>query len=138
MGLFNRNSPEQRQAEAMQMADKIGQGKGFVGKFTKMTMGQGFTDSVAGAMNAARSGQQAAALAQSGAPTQQATVTQVADTGQSVNDNPIVVLVLDLNGQPVQLQTMVSRLQIPRPGDAVLLVTNPATGEQLYGGLALN
>lgn len=137
MGLFKRKSMEQRQAEAMETAEKIGQGKGFVGKLTKMTMGSEFTDRVAGAMDMARSGEQAAALAQSGAPTQQATVTQVADTGQSVNDNPVVVLVLDLNGQPVQLQTMVSRLQIPRPGDSVLLVTNPATGEQLYGGLAL-
>lgn len=136
MGLFNRKSMEQRQAEAMQTAEKIGQGKGFVGKLTKMTMGSQFTESVGNAMNSARSGEQFAALAQAGVPTQQATVTQVADTGGSVNGNPIVVLVLDLAGQPTQLQTMVSRLQIPRPGDQVLVVQDPSNGQLLYGGLA--
>lgn len=136
MGLFNRKSMEQRQAEAMQTAEKIGQGKGFVGRLTKMTMGSQFTESVGKAMSTARSGEQAAALAQAGAPTHEAGVTQVADTGGSVNGNPVVVLVVDLDGRPAQLQTMVSRLQIPRRGDRVVVVQDPSSGELLYGGLA--
>ena len=135
MGLFSRKSMEQRQAEAMETAEKIGQGKGFVGKLTKLTMGSGFTESVGNAMGAVRAGQEAPLLMAQGAPTTQAKVTQVVDTGGSVNDNPIVVLVLDVNGASQQLQTMVSRLQIPRPGDEILLVTNMQTGQQLYGGI---
>ena len=141
MGLFGfgRKSMEERQEEALQSAEKIGQGRGFTGRMTKMMMGSEFTDQVAGATQAARDAQQGAAAAamasQSGAPTHTATVTQIADTGQSINDNPIVELQLDLDGRLIVLRTLVSRLQIPRVGDRVLLVDGP-NGEQLYGGLA--
>ncbi|WP_158685274.1 hypothetical protein [Microbacterium halophytorum] len=136
MGLFNRKSMEQRQDDAMRTAEKIGQGKGFVGRMTKMVMGSEFTDSVGSAVSSARTGEQFAALVQAGAPTQQVTLTQVADMGASVNDNPLVALVFEFGGQPVQLQAMVSRLQVPRPGDRVIVAQDPSNGQLVYGGLA--
>lgn len=139
MGLlgFGRKSLQQRQEEALASAERIGQGRGFTGRMTKMMMGSEFTDQVAGAAQAARDAQQGAAAVASaqGAPTRTATVVEVSDTGQSVNDDPIVELGVDLEGQPHGLRTLVSRLQIPRIGDRVLLVDGP-NGELLYGGLS--
>jgi len=141
MGLFGigRKSMEERQEEALASAERIGQGRGFTGRVTKMMMGSEFTDQVAGATRAARDAQQGAAAAafgsRSGVPSKTAAVTQISDSGQSVNDNPIVELRLDLDGQLVGLRTLVSRLQIPRVGDRVLLVDGP-NGDYLYGGLS--
>lgn len=136
---FGRKSMGERQEEALASAEKIGQGRGFTGRVTKMMMGSEFTNQVAGATQAARDAQQGAAAAalatQSGASTKTATVTYIADTGQSVNDNPIVELQIDLDAQRIGLRALVSRLQIPRVGDRVLVVDGP-NGGYLYGGLS--
>jgi hypothetical protein len=136
MGLFSRKSMQERQEQAYEMADRIAQGKGFTGRLTKMVMGAEFTESVNEAMSMTRSGATAQVLAQNGAPTRTAVVSAIGDTGQTVNEHPIVQLVLDDGGQQLPLRTLVSRLEIPRRGDRVLLVTNPETGETLYGGLS--
>lgn len=136
MGLFKRKSMQERQADAMQSADKIAQGKGFTGKMAKAFMGSEFTNAMQGAMASANSAQQAAALRAAGAPTETATVLQIQDTGQTINDNPNVVLVLDLGGTQLPLTTLVSRLEIPRAGDEVLVVRDPQSGALLYAGLA--
>jgi len=137
MGLFSRKSMQERQQDAFAQAEKIGQGKGFAGRMTKMIMGAEFTESINEAINMTHSGATAEALAQSGAPVRTAKVVALADTGQSVNDHPVVQMVLEVEGEQLQLRTLVSRLEIPRRGDSVRIVTNPETGEVLYGGLEL-
>ncbi|RMI27806.1 hypothetical protein EBN03_32690 [Nocardia stercoris] len=137
MGLFgNKKSMQDRQADAMQKAEKIVQGKGLTGKMTKAFMGSEFTNAMQGAMASANQAQQAAQLRAAGVPTETATVVQVQDTGQTINDNPNVVLLLDLGGRQVTITTLVSRLEIPRTGDNVLVVREPQTGTMLYAGLA--
>ncbi|WP_147471510.1 hypothetical protein [Nocardia stercoris] len=126
----------ERQADAMQQADRIVKGKGFTGKLTKAVMGSEFTNAMQGAMNSANQAQQVQGLLASGVPTETATVVQVQDTGQTINDNPNVVLVLDLGGSQTSITTLVSRLEIPRAGDAVLIVREPQSGALLYAGLA--
>lgn len=136
MGLFKRKSMAERQAEAMEMADNIAQGKGFMGKMTQSFMGREFTEAMQGANASMHQAQQAQALAAAGVPTQQATVTNLQDTGQTINDNPNVAITVDLDGQPATLVTLVSRLQIPRIGDSILVLRDPGSGALLYAGLA--
>ncbi|WP_258166241.1 hypothetical protein [Paenibacillus sp. PCH8] len=70
-----------------------------------------------------------------------ATVITITDTGKLINFDPIVVLVLEVtetNGTPYQrtLETLVSKMQIPRVGDRVGLGQNPANpSELIYMGL---
>ncbi|MEL7975150.1 hypothetical protein AAG589_04750 [Isoptericola sp. F-RaC21] len=140
MGLFGRKkSDEERVEDAMRTAEKIGQGRGLTGGLARLVMGSENTDKVRDAMQAARAGQ-AGMAGMAGAPAgtdvRTAAVTAIADTGQSVNGNPIVQLELDLEGQAVTLRTMVSRLQIPRAGDTVHVMRNPVDGALLYGGPA--
>ncbi|MGO3234952.1 MAG: hypothetical protein ACTIKT_15960 [Microbacterium sp.] len=136
MGLFNRKSMEQRQQDAMKMADDIGQGKGFYGKMTKAFLGSEFTEQVAQATSSMHQADHASALRAQGAPTETVTVLGIQDTGQSVNDNPHIVLTVEAAGTPTALATLVSRLEIPRVGEQVLVVREPQTGTLLYAGLA--
>lgn len=140
MGLFGRKkTDEERVEDAMRTAEKIGQGRGFTGGLTRLVMGREFTDKVADAMDATRTGQAgmaAMAAMPAGSDVRTASVAAVTDTGQTVNENPVVELELDLEGQAVTLRTMVSRLQVPRAGDTVHVLRNPVDGAVLYGGVA--
>ncbi|MFB7251633.1 hypothetical protein [Microbacterium sp. NPDC056234] len=136
MGLFNRKSQEQRQAEAMQMADDIAQGRGLMGKMTQAFMGREFTEAMQGATNSLHRAEYVARLRATGAPTEAATVLALQDTGQTINDDPSIVLTLDLNGQQMAIAALVSRLEIPRVGEQVLVLREPQTGDLLYAGLA--
>ncbi len=73
-----------------------------------------------------------------GVPTIPAVVVSISDTGKLVNFDPVVDLVLQLTGvtaDPITLRTLVSKLRIPRAGDQVLLVADPADpGGYLYAG----
>jgi hypothetical protein len=72
-----------------------------------------------------------------GAPTTPAVVVSIADTGKLVNFDPVVDLVLQPSGAAdhVALQTIVSKLRIPRVGDQVLLIADPGRpGGYLYAG----
>lgn len=136
MGLFNRKSPQDRQEEAMQMADDIAAGRGFMGKMTKAFMGSEFTDAMAQATSSIHQAEHVAALRAAGVPTQEATVLGMQDTGQTINDNPSIVLTLQVGAQAVAIQALVSRLEIPRVGEHVLVLADPQSGGLLYAGLA--
>lgn len=136
MGLFNRKSAQERQEEAMQMADDIAAGRGFMGKMTKAFMGAEFTDAMQQATSSLHQAEHVAALRTAGVPTQPATVLGMQDTGQTINDNPSIVLTLQVGDQATAIQALVSRLEIPRVGEQVQVLTDPQTGALLYAGLA--
>lgn len=132
MGLFGRKSKE----EAMVDAARLAEGRGIAGKLTgafigKENMGR-LRDSVHAAQNA-QVAQQATAAGFEMAP---ATVVALQDTGKLVNFDPIVMLTVALTtGQQLTMETLVSKLQIPRPGDTVGLLPNPqAPGQYMYAG----
>lgn len=138
MGLFNitGKSMQKRQEDAMKMADDISEGRGLVGKMSKAFMGAEFTDAMKQATSSLHQAENATALRAQGVPTETATVLALQDTGQTINDNPNIVLTLELAGASVALSTLVSRLEIPRVGEQVLVVREPQTGNLLYAGLA--
>jgi hypothetical protein len=146
MGLFgnSKKSREERTEDAMKKSEDLMSGKGIMGKVTKGFMGSDFTDQMSQGLQAGRDAQAAvaasAAAAASGVPGVKATVTSLADTGTMINNDPVVNLSVTLEGgQAIQLdQIMVSKLQIPRVGDSVTLIPNPAQpGTYVYGGLAI-
>ncbi len=67
-----------------------------------------------------------------------ATVVSLADTGQLVNFDPIVDLVVQLADESrIALRTIVSKVGIPRAGDEVRLIADPRQpGAYLYAGTA--
>ncbi|TDE94901.1 hypothetical protein EXU48_08940 [Occultella glacieicola] len=137
MGLFKRRTMAERQAESMQMANDIAEGRGLTGKLTQAFMGREFTEAMQQATGAMNQGQLAAQLRAAGHPTRTARVLGLQDTGQMINNDPVVLLVLEVDGHQVSLQSLVSKLEIPRTGDLVLLVDNPQQpGTVLYAGLA--
>jgi len=136
MGLFNRKSMQERQEDAMKMAENIGQGKGLYGRMTKAFIGSENAESIQSMTASMRQTQDAAQLQAAGVPTESVTVLAVQDTGQSVNGNPNVVLTVQIQEQPVTLLTLVSRLEIPRAGEQVLVLRDPQSGSLLYAGLA--
>lgn len=136
MGLFNRKSSQDRQEEALQMADDIAAGRGFMGKMTKAFMGSEFTEAMQQATSSIHQAEHVAALRAAGVPTQTVTVLGLQDTGQTVNDNPHIVLTLQLGAEAVAVQALVSRLEIPRVGEQVLVMNDPQSGALLYAGLA--
>ncbi|MDT0439743.1 MULTISPECIES: hypothetical protein [Streptomyces] len=136
MGIFGkRRSREERAAE---LAEKVVSGKGFYGRTTRAFLGNEDFARVQQSMAAYNSGVTAQQLLAAGAPTLTVTVVSLADTGKLVNFDPVVDLVLRPAGagaEPIALQTIVSKLRIPRPGDQVLLVADPARpGAYLYAG----
>ncbi|MBW8762908.1 MAG: hypothetical protein JF592_10025 [Microbacterium sp.] len=136
MGLFNRKSAQERQEEAMQMADDIAAGRGFMGKMTKAFMGLEFTEAMQQATSSIHQAEHVAALRAAGVPTQPATVLGMQDTGQTINDNPSIVLTLQVGDQAVAIHALVSRLEIPRVGEQVQVLADPQTGSLLYAGMA--
>lgn len=144
MGLFgnHKQSKEARSEETQQYAERLVSGKGVSGKLTRGIMGKEFTDRMAEGLQAGREGQAhaaahaaAAASGQFGVP---ATVTAPTDTGKLVNLDPIVALSLTMaDGRALEMETLVSMLQIPRVGDSITLTPNPAQpGTYVYGGPA--
>jgi hypothetical protein len=128
-----------REEKAQETVDKIASGKGLLGRTTRAFLGaEGFAavQQSVGAYNSAANVQQ---LVAAGVPTVPAIVVSIADTGQMVNYDPVVNMVVQPVGspQPIQLQTLVSKLQVPRAGERVLLVANPQVpGAYLYAGTA--
>lgn len=134
MGLFRKSTEE-----AMDQAEKIAKGKGLTGRLAKGFMGAENMERLQGGLDSARSSQMAQQMAASGAPTVRAQVTALSDTGQLINYDPVVMLSATLpDGTAVQLQATVSKIQIPRVGDHVLLMDNPGQpGTYLYAGLSV-
>ncbi|MFD7285175.1 hypothetical protein [Streptomyces sp. NPDC059863] len=146
MGIFGkRKSREERAAE---IANKVASGKGFYGRTTRAFVGREDFAQLQGAIGAYNSGANVQQLIAMGAPTTVAVVVSISDTGKLVNFDPIVDLVVQPTGATgpgpgpdhapshVTLQTIVSKLAIPRAGDQVLLIADPAQpGGYLFAGM---
>jgi len=136
MGLFgNRKSREER---GIGIANKVASGKGFYGRMTKAFVGAEDFSRIQGAVGALNNGVDVQAMVAMGAPTVPATVVSIQDTGQLVNFDPVVDLVVQLADESrFALRTLVSKLHIPRAGEAVRLVADPRQpGAYLYAGPA--
>ncbi|URJ45047.1 hypothetical protein MF628_004816 [Paenibacillus polymyxa] len=135
MNLFGK---KKKQQDAIEQADQL-MNKGLSGLFMKGLVPKKHREQINQSLNSARQAQTAANGGLGMAAT--AVVISVTDTGKLVNFDPIVVLVLDVtevngNRYPKTLETLVSKLQIPRPGDTVGLGSNPVNSSELiYMGL---
>ncbi|WP_331750287.1 MULTISPECIES: hypothetical protein [unclassified Streptomyces] len=139
MGVFDRRR-RSREEKAAEIVDQVASGKGFYGRATRAFMGSENFAEVQQSIGAYKSGGEVQQLLAAGIPTVPAVVVSISDTGKLVNFDPVVNLVVQPTGAAggqVTLQTLVSKLQIPRAGDQVLLLADPANpGGYLYGGLA--
>ena len=136
MGIFRR-SRKTREEQAAEIAGKVASGKGFYGRATRAFLGNEDFARVQQSIGAYNSGRDVQQLLAMGAPTIPAAVVSIGDTGKLVNFDPVVDLVLQPSGTtaPITLQTIVSKLRIPRAGDQVLLIADPARpGGYLYAG----
>lgn len=136
--MMNFFGKKKKQQDAIEQADQL-MNKGFSGLFMKGLVPKEYREQINQSLNSARQAQTAANSSLSMSAT--AVVISVTDTGKLVNFDPIVVLVLDVtevngNRYPKTLETLVSKLQIPRPGDTVGLGSNPVNpSELIYMGL---
>lgn len=136
MGIFGKRG-KNREERAAEIAGKVASGKGFYGRTTRAFLGAEDFAKVQQSIGAYQSGNDVQQLLAAGVPTTPAVVVSISDTGRLVNYDPVVDLVLQPAGStdPISLQTLVSKLRIPRPGDQVLLIADPARpGGYLYAG----
>lgn len=84
---------------------------------------------------ALRGHQQVPALRAAGALTLSATIVHVHDTRQTINDDPVLVLTVDLDGRRAELISLVPRIAVPRPGERVTVIENPEGSTLSYAGL---
>ncbi|MFJ4788467.1 hypothetical protein [Streptomyces sp. NPDC088794] len=136
MGIFGKG--KSREEKAAKIAEQMASGKGFYGRMTRATLASEDYAKLQQSLGAYHSGATAQQLLAMGAPTVPAVVVSISDTGKMVNFDPVVDLVLQLTGvtaDPIRLQTLVSKLRIPRAGDQILLIADPANpGGYLYAG----
>ncbi|MFJ5259827.1 hypothetical protein ACIQAC_05030 [Streptomyces sp. NPDC088387] len=136
MGIFGKG--KSREEKAAKIAEQVAGGKGFYGRMTRATLGGEDYAKLQQSLGAYQSGATVQQLLAMGVPTVPAVVVSISDTGKMVNYDPVVDLVLQLTGvtaDPITLQTIVSKLRIPRSGDQVLLIADPANpGGYLYAG----
>jgi hypothetical protein len=135
MGLFgNRRNRAER---GFEIANKVASGKGFYARMTKAVVGAEDFARLQGAIDAANNGIDVQAMVAAGVPTVPGTVVAIEDTGQLVNVDPIVDLVVQLPDESrTTLRTIVSRLRVPRDGEKVRLVAHPRQpGAYLYAGV---
>lgn len=135
MGIFGRR--KSREERAAEIVGQLASGKGFYGRTTRAFLGNEDYARVQQSIGAYNSGLAVQQLLAAGAPTITAVVVSIGDTGQLVNHDPVVDLVVQPAGRTdrIALQTVVSKLRIPRTGDQVLLVADPAhPGAYLYAG----
>jgi len=110
-----------------------------MGGVTKAFMGKGFVDKMNNAMDqgqAALDGvNQMNWVAQYGLDAT-AEVLSVADTGATVNMNPVVEMKLNVTSVTGTFETtaraMVSRIAVPRTGDKINIKYNPADPTQIF------
>ncbi|MET3940385.1 hypothetical protein ABIC22_003197 [Paenibacillus sp. PvP094] len=135
MGWFSKKN---KQEDAIAKADRM-MNKGLTGLMMKGFVPKQHREAINQSLDSAKQAQ----LAATGSLplTATATVLTITDTGKLINFDPIVVLVLDVtetSGRQYQrtLETLVSKMQIPRVGDRVGLGQNPANpSELIYMGL---
>lgn len=135
--MFNLFGKKKKDENPIDHADKV-MNKGLSGLLVKGFVPKEHRDRINEGLNSARNAQ----LGSSGIPVQAtAIVDEVIDTGKLINFDPIVVLklkVTERNGKSydITLETLVSKLQIPRIGDTVGLGQHPTKqGEWIYMGL---
>ncbi|PZT55848.1 hypothetical protein DN757_09910 [Paenibacillus silvae] len=135
MGWFTRKN---KQEDAVAKADRM-MNSGLTGLLMKGFVPKEHRDAINQSLDSAKQAQ----LAASGSLplTATGTVLSVSDTGKLINFDPIVILMLEVtetNGLTYQrtMETLVSKLQIPRTGDRVGLGKHPANpSELIYMGL---
>jgi len=135
MGLFGKKKKPQ---DALEQADKI-MNKGLTGLMMKGFVSKEHRELMSQSLDSAKQMQ----LAASGAIPLSATavVLSLRDTGRLINFDPVVVMELDVtetSGSQYKktLETLVSKLQIPRIGDRIGLGQNPGNPlEVVYLGL---
>lgn len=135
---FNKKKEEDPQ-KALDNARNV-VNKGLMGGLTKTFMGQDFVDQMNNAMDQGQFGldsvNQMNWVAQNGLEAN-AAVLAVADTGATINMNPVVELklkVTTLMGASFEItaRTMVSRIAVPRKGDRINIKYNPADPTQIF------
>ncbi|MGO2110339.1 MAG: hypothetical protein ACTH31_01880 [Pseudoclavibacter sp.] len=84
---------------------------------------------------ALRGFQQVPALRAAGAPTHEATVGHIHDTGATINDNPVLVLTIETGGRQADVVALVPRIAVPRPGEKIEVIASPDGPTLMYVGL---
>jgi hypothetical protein len=134
---FNKKQEEDPQ-KALDNARNV-VNKGLMGGMTKAFMGQGFVDKMNNAMDQGRAAldgvNQMNWVAQYGLDAT-AEVLSVADTGATINMNPVVEMKLNVTSAmgtfETTARTMVSRIAVPRTGDKLNIKYNPADPTQIF------
>jgi hypothetical protein len=137
--MFNFNKSQEDPQKALENA-RNAVNKGLTGGLTRAFMGQGFVDKMNAAMDQGQSAidhvHQMNWVAQNGLEAS-ADVLSVADTGATVNMNPVVEMklhVIPATGAAFEAtaRTMVSRIAVPRKGDRINIKYNPADVSQIF------
>jgi hypothetical protein len=131
--MFNLGGKREKDPKkALENADKA-LNKGLSGALVKGFMGKEFTNEMNSALDMGKQAiegvEQGQWLAQNGLDAE-AEVVSVADTGQTINMNPVVVLQLKVTSSAGKQfdtagQCMVSRIAVPRAGDKIKIKYNP-------------
>jgi len=137
--MFNFNKSQEDPQKALENARNV-VNKGVMGGLTKAFMGQGFVDKMNSAMDQGQAAidyvNQMNWVAQYGLAAS-ADVLAVADTGATINMNPVVELklhVIPAAGAAFEAtaRTVVSRIAAPRKGDRIDIKYNPADVSQIF------
>ena len=137
--MFNFNKSQEDPQKAVENA-RNAVNKGLTGGLTRAFIGQGFVDKMNAAMDQGQSAidhvHQMNWVAQNGLEAS-ADVLSVADTGATVNMNPVVEMklhVIPTTGAAFEAtaRTMVSRIAVPRKGDRINIKYNPADVSQIF------
>lgn len=130
MGWFGKKKNPQ---DALEKADKM-MNKGLTGMMMKGFVPKEHRNAINQSLEQAKQAQMAATGAL--ALTATAEVRTVQDTGKLINFDPVVILELDVTENDGSqyaktLETLVSKLQIPRAGDIIGLAQHPANSSEL-------
>ncbi|MCV4231619.1 hypothetical protein OHJ21_10605 [Virgibacillus sp. LDC1] len=130
MGWFGKKKSPQ---DALEKADKM-MNKGLTGMMMKGFVPKEHRNAINQSLEQAKQAQLAATGAL--AITSTAKVRTVRDTGKLINFDPVVILELDVTENDGSqytktLETLVSKLQIPRAGDIIGLAQHPANSSEL-------
>jgi hypothetical protein len=130
MGWFGKKKSPQ---DALEKADQM-MNKGLTGMMMKGFVPKEHRNAINQSLEQAKQAQMAATGAL--ALTATAKVRTVRDTGKLINFDPVVILELDVTENDGSqytktLETLVSKLQIPRAGDIIGLAQHPANSSEL-------
>jgi len=136
--MFNFGKQEQDPKKALENADNV-LNKGLSGALAKGFMGQDFVDKMNHGLsmgqNAVAGMEQSQMLAQTGLDAT-AEVVAIQDTGTRINNNPVVMLTLNVHPAVgpnfgTTAQCVVQMIAIPRVGETIKVKYNPANPTQI-------